>query len=55
MGANTAYQKIANRKHGGVVGDPKMANELAGRNRPRGSTGDLIDTTHGPTVLPERI
>ncbi|MEQ8843009.1 MAG: diguanylate cyclase [Acidimicrobiales bacterium] len=38
-----------------VMGDPEMANELAGRGRPRGSAGDLMTSPHGPTVLPERI
>lgn len=38
-----------------VIGDPTMATELAGRGRPRGSAGDLLETEHGPTELPDRV
>lgn len=38
-----------------TIGDPEMASTLSQRGRPRGTSHDLVDARHGPTVLPERI
>ena len=38
-----------------IIGDAKLAEELAGRGRPRGAASDLVDPKHGPTVLPDRV
>jgi diguanylate cyclase (GGDEF)-like protein len=38
-----------------IIGDVRLASELARRGRPRGTAAELVDRDHGPSVLPDRI